>query len=52
VLQCFGQLGRSESPVAPDVNSSQKNNQCHSIPLNDSAREVTFYRGRAINSVW
>src|SRR5271156_964661 len=45
VPQCFGQLGRSESPVAPDVNSSKKNNECHSICLNESAREVTFYRG-------
>src|SRR5437588_12204546 len=45
---CFGQLGRSEGPVAPDVNPSQKNNNCHLIRLNESAREardVACYRG-------
>jgi hypothetical protein len=35
VLQSFGQLGRSESPVATDVNSSQKNNEGHSNPSTD-----------------
>jgi hypothetical protein len=29
VLQLFGQLGWSEVPVSPDVDPSQKNNECH-----------------------
>jgi hypothetical protein len=37
--------------VAPDVNSSQKNNECHSIPLDESARELTFYRGGGTDPV-
>jgi hypothetical protein len=44
VLQRFGQLGRPERPVTSDVHPPQKNNECHSIPLNESARELTFYR--------
>ena len=35
VLQCFGQLRRPESPVASDVDSSQKNDECQWIPLNE-----------------
>jgi hypothetical protein len=33
VFQCYGQLGRPKGPVAPDVYTSQKNNECHSIRL-------------------
>jgi hypothetical protein len=42
VLQCFGQLGRPEGPVAPDVNPPQKNNECHSIS-STSPRALTVY---------
>jgi hypothetical protein len=38
VLQRFGQLGRSESPVATDVDASQKNNKRHLIRLNERVR--------------
>jgi hypothetical protein len=31
MLQCYGELGRSEGPVAPDINPSQKNCERHSI---------------------
>jgi hypothetical protein len=30
--------------VAPDVNPSQKNNECHASCLNESARIGAFYR--------
>jgi len=30
VLERFGQFGRPKASVAPDVNSSQKHNECHS----------------------
>jgi hypothetical protein len=33
MLQRFGKLSRPESPVAPDVHSPQKNNECHSTFL-------------------
>ena len=35
VLQLLGQFGRSEGPVAPDVDPSQKNNECHALRLTD-----------------
>jgi hypothetical protein len=36
MLEFFGQFARPEGPVASDVNSSQKNNECHSVRLNDT----------------
>jgi hypothetical protein len=39
VLERFGQFGRPESPVASDVNSSQKDNECHLDSPHESARD-------------
>jgi hypothetical protein len=36
MLELFGQFARPKGPVASYVNSSQKNNECHSIRLNDT----------------
>jgi hypothetical protein len=47
VLQCFGQLGGSEGPVAPDVNSSQKNNECHFLVISPESRIAVGVTSRA-----
>ncbi len=39
VPECFGQLGRPKRLVAPDIDASQKNNEGHPIPLNESVLE-------------
>src|SRR5271169_5183244 len=46
VLQLLGQLGRSEGPVAPDIDPSEKDNHCHSLRLAEMAREVKSLRKR------
>jgi len=40
VLQFFDECGRSEGPVTADVDPSQKNHECHALPLAGAAQKL------------
>jgi len=50
VLQLFGERGRAEGPVTTDVESSQKNHECHESPPAGAARNL-IHRSSAVTGM-